>query len=48
MSERLVEIPVTRETRNELKKIKGILTYEQLFKELLKDVSNKMKTNISS
>lgn len=36
MPERLVEIPVSRDTRNKLKKIKGVLTYEQLFKEFLK------------
>jgi hypothetical protein len=36
MSERLVEIPITKQTRDELKKIKGILTYEQFLREILR------------
>jgi hypothetical protein len=36
MTERLVEIPITKQTRDELKKIKGILTYEQFLREILR------------
>jgi hypothetical protein len=36
MSERLVEIPITKQTRDEIKKIKGTLTYEQFLREVLK------------
>ncbi len=36
MSERCVEIPVTREIRNMIKKQKGILTYNEFFVELMR------------
>jgi hypothetical protein len=36
MAERFVEIPVPRQVRDYIKKEKGILTYEQFFRKLLK------------
>lgn len=40
MTERLVEVLVTKDTRDEIKKAKGNLTYEQFLKKILNDIHN--------
>jgi hypothetical protein len=37
MSERLVEIPIERTIREQIKEIKGVKTYSEFFAELLED-----------
>jgi len=39
MSERLVEIPVEKIIREQIKEIKGVKTYSQFFSEILKGTS---------
>lgn len=41
MSERMVEIPISKETRDIIKKIKGALTYNQFFEDILKHYEEK-------
>jgi len=35
MSERLVEVPISKQTRDDIKRVKGQLTYDQFFKQIL-------------
>jgi hypothetical protein len=37
MAERLVEVPISKETRDELKRVKGVMTYDQFLQKLLRN-----------